>query len=126
MTGRTGEENILSPIEIVPHLLKALAHVALHQLGTHEAGKLLLALNSRVYHAHIAVHGGAEHDATGFQHKGGNGGKCAAGGGAAAHRIVLVPHGEHRGIGAQLPTFQGGADVAAMPAENTGLRDLGV
>ena len=44
----------------------------------------------------------------------------------SAHLVILIPHGENRGIRPLLPMLQHGADMGAVAAVNTGFRNIGV
>lgn len=43
----------------------------------------------------------------------------------SAHLVILIPHGENRGIRPLLPMLQHGADMGAVAAVNTGFRNIG-
>lgn len=126
LTGRAGKENAPPAVEIVAHLLIAVADLTLHGLRPAQARQLLGAVDGDVPHMELLVRGRAEHDAAGFENIVRERGEYAARGGRAAHGFVRVPRGKDRGLGPRLTLFADGADMAAVPALDAGVRHGGV
>ena len=67
LTGRAGKENAPPAVEIVAHLLIAVADLTLHGLRPAQARQLLGTVDGDVPHMELLVRGRAEHDAAGFE-----------------------------------------------------------
>ena len=126
LTGRAGEQHLPPLIQIEPHLLIGVAHVALHRLRAPQTVELMDVFHRRMHHPQVAVQRRAEYHAAALQHILRQRGERAAAGGLPPHRRVAVPHGEYLRRRPMLPLLQHRTHMGAVSALDAAVRYLRV